>query len=809
MAIENKDGTFTMNQDMSSGQFLNFLFNPFAENFTKEETNDKSLAELESMREGEKQANIVADEYITTGKIPDDWNSELYGDFGQYIAERNKARQKNTLSFSKHVLPLLNETQQNKFYPDLFKDVLKQSGNEDFKRINLSDISRSAQRNEDGSFSYNPSVTTMVPNEDGTFNIRENNITMDGQNERDGGQAIVPGTVTGNDLDVVYDAKKYSLIGTAPAGTEAGINITEQLTSRGLDISDISNDFSIINNPNSPRELVLNTIAKLSDTLDESTDEIQTTGDTEDSLAQTWQQAPGADYKEKLKNFVAGDRVIEVDESKFSKTGFSLDGRNATGAQLLNQLKAAKSYVVDGVKGPYLSGSEFGRPDKSVAKLLDSFFQRGAGQRSAERTKERRTELLGKDYDLQNVEEAFTKEQWNSLNESQKKEAVALLGEMALNNTQTLLSKKIGEIRKGPAGLSTDEARTYITNNKLYRELATADNLNIMLKNPTISEDFKNLSPQDFTNKYTIEKDGKRVIDEAKVLGNEVAPESKVQLNNAISDKQVNEFAKLIKNNDIAGIEKLVNSINISAEDNSALTEALVAVNGDFRKMTAKEADRKIVRKYVLSSLATLPKDAPIRDFLSNISIGTYIETGMLNTQGSQLAKDMASLSDSSKAKYDGTQLFNKNYDELFKIRGQYRTDKIEDQRIAWQDSTKALQGMKAQLGFGTPTQQRAMEAAYKQEVINNLKDFAAAQQPGFWQKLFTLGFAQGGQFKFFGNEVDATAERNDAGKVIGLKIGDIVVEINDMKREFSPEFVNAFVAAANINTDSQRQSSR
>ena len=208
MAIRNKDGTFTANRDMNAGQFLNFLFNPFAENFNTQETNDMSLVELNRMREGELQADTVADEYLTSNKIPDNWNSELYGDFGQYVAERNEAKQKNTLSFSKHVLPLLDETQQNKFYPDLFKDVLKQSGNEDFKRINLSDVSRSAQRNEDGSFSYNPSVTTMAPNQDGTFAIRENGITMDGKNERDGGQAIVPGAVTGNDLDVVYDAKK-------------------------------------------------------------------------------------------------------------------------------------------------------------------------------------------------------------------------------------------------------------------------------------------------------------------------------------------------------------------------------------------------------------------------------------------------------------------------------------------------------------------------------------------------------------------------------------------------------------------------
>ena len=808
MAIRNKDGTFTANRDMNAGQFLNFLFNPFAENFNTQETNDMSLVELNRMREGELQADTVADEYLTSNKIPDNWNSELYGDFGQYVAERNEAKQKNTLSFSKHVLPLLDETQQNKFYPDLFKDVLKQSGNEDFKRINLSDVSRSAQRNEDGSFSYNPSVTTMAPNQDGTFAIRENGITMDGKNERDGGQAIVPGAVTGNDLDVVYDAKKYSLMGTAPAGTEAGVNITNQLTSRGLDISDISNDFSIINNANSPRELVLNTIANLGDSLDTSTDEIKTTGGTGDSLAQTWQQAPGAGYKEKLENFLAGDRVIEVDESKFSKTGFSLDERNATGAQLLNQLKTAKGYVVDGVKGPYLSGSEFNRPDISVSKLLDNIFQRGAGQRVAERKKERRTELLGKDYDLQNVEEAFTKEQWSSLNETQKKEAVALLSEMAVNNTKTLLGEKIGEIKKGPAGLSSDESRTYITNNKLYRDLATADNLNIILKNSEISEDFKNLSPQDFTNKYTIEKDGKRVIDEAKVLGNEVTPESKVQLNNAISDRQVNEFAKLIKNNDIAGIEKLVNSINISAEDNSALTEALVAVNGDFRKMTAKEADRKIVRKYVLSSLATLPKDAPIRPFLTNISIGTYIETGMLNTQGSQLAKDMASQA-SSIPEVEFSQPFSDAYSELRDINKEYRTGKLENPEMKWQESTKALANMKAQMNLGNPAKRLAMRTAYGQEVINSLKEFAASVEPDLWDEITTLTFAKGGQFKLFGNEVDAIAERNDAGEVIGLKIGDTVLTVNDMKGQFSPEFINAFVAAADINTESQRQRNR
>ena len=224
--------------------------------------------------------------------------------------------------------------------------------------------------------------------------------------------------------------------------------------------------------------------------------------------------------------------------------------------------------------------------------------------------------------------------------------------------------------------------------------------------------------------------------------------------------------------------------------------------------MTAKEADRKIVRKYVLSSLATLPKDAPIRPFLTNISIGTYIETGMLNTQGSQLAKDMASQA-SSIPEVEFSQPFSDAYSELRDINKEYRTGKLENPEMKWQESTKALANMKAQMNLGNPAKRLAMRTAYGQEVINSLKEFAASVEPDLWDEITTLTFAKGGQFKLFGNEVDAIAERNDAGEVIGLKIGDTVLTVNDMKGQFSPEFINAFVAAADINTESQRQRNR
>ena len=109
MAIQKKDGTFTMNKDMSGGQFLEFLFNPLAKNYSKKETEGLSLNEVDSMLEGEKQADIAIRQgmlkYEETGQAPTGWNEAAYGDFGTYVAKRNEKKQKGTLTFSEGVLP--------------------------------------------------------------------------------------------------------------------------------------------------------------------------------------------------------------------------------------------------------------------------------------------------------------------------------------------------------------------------------------------------------------------------------------------------------------------------------------------------------------------------------------------------------------------------------------------------------------------------------------------------------------------------------------------------------------------------------
>lgn len=817
MAIQNEDGTFTMNKDMSGSQFLEYLFNPFAKNYSKKETAGLSLNEVNSMLEGERQADIAIKEgvlkYEETGQAPVGWNEATYGDFGAYVAERNKKKQQGTLTFSEGVLPFLNEDQLNKFYPDLFKDVLKQDGNEDFKRINLGDLKGSAQRGEDGKVVYNPSVTTMVPNEDGTFAIRENDVTMDGRNQSDGGESLGAFTVRGSDLDVIYDAKKAKLLQTAPAGTEQGLRMMNQITSRNLTMDDVLNSYNQINSPTTPRETVIQTIAGLSDELETNKQPaegdvsigdttIETKGLGSGSVTQEWDAfkknlSPDSKYGDALNAFMQSEQVIEVDENNYSKKGFTVNGRKLLGTELLDYVRNSKDYVVEGRGSLSVDGQK--NRILSVNQIANQYNSENIPTDTLDRPK----------FNTTNIESLFDKEQWDSLSNSEKKEMFALVGEITSNNTLVLQQEKLDAITKPGPGLSADETRTEIINNTNYRNFFSGTdgqaNINALIKNPEINNDFRNLSPQEFTKKYSV--DGK--LDEKTLVGNEVPPEAKKVLKDVITKKQVDEFAELIEKNDIEGITKLVNSINISEEDNKVLTEALVKAGGDFRKMTQRNADIDIVRSYVLSSLATFPKTAPLAPYLTNISIGTFIETGMLNTQGtalaSQIQQDRRLGATAAQAALDFSDPYEKTLDQLNTVKQKSRTDddsSLGDYRIYFEKVSPLINDLK------TKIQTEADKKDYAQQLIEVMKRFSAEQNPTFWRTVFSLGFARGGRANLFGNDIDVRASKDKEGNITGLIIGDLTYTVDQLRQKygFSDTFINILTAAGDAN---QRQQSR
>lgn len=730
MAIRNEDGTFTMNKDMSGGQFLEYLFNPFAKNYSKKETADLSLNEVNSMLEGERQADIAIKEgilkYEETGQAPVGWNEAAYGDFGAYVAERNKKKQQGTLTFSEGVLPFLNEDQLNKFYPDLFKDALKQDGNEDFKRINLGDLKNSAQRGEDGKVVYNPSVTTMVPNEDGTFAIRENDVTMDGRNQSDGGESLGAFTVRGSDLDVIYDAKKAKLLQTAPAGTEQGLRMMNQITSRNLTMDDVLNSYNQINSPTTPRETVLKLVSGLSDSIEENKET------TEGEAKQEQPTAPQT----------SGENLIDV--------------------------------------------GSYDATDEQIRELTAGYTRKGQGQSG-------RTSSIGsKQTSLTNAlisdRDIIKKLSGKQLNKREKE---------TLRNAQKRFDAGITEARNFDirTNLRTNLESLQGGNKTKYGTLLAKTNFDLIAKNPELRNELRTTSPEEFLQKYTKE-DGS--LDKEKLYGNVVPPEAKKALKNSITKEQVDQFAKLVEANDIEGITKLVNSINISEEDNKVLTEALVKAGGDFRKMTQRNADIDIVRSYVLSSLATFPKTAPLAPYLTNISIGTFIETGMLNTQGtalaSQIQQDRRLNATAAQAALDFSDPYEKTLDQLNTLKQKSRTDddsSLGDYRIYFEKVSPLINDLK------TKIRTEADKKDYAQQLIEVMKRFSAEQNPTFWRTVFSLGFARGGRANLFGNEIDVLADKDKQGNITGLKIGDLTFTVDQLRQKgLSDSFISILVAA-------------
>tara|TARA_Y200000002_G_scaffold69422_2_gene54100 strand:- start:5509 stop:7983 length:2475 start_codon:yes stop_codon:yes gene_type:complete len=811
MAKRNEDGSFTPQSELGFGDKLGQIFG--AVNYTNpKESRNASELEVQEMMfatvDADRAAEEMFQEYQKTGVDPQGYRSNITGmSFGDWYKGYQERKKDGTVDFMKDVAPVLSDNLLDKRHPDMFKEVLKQSGNEDFKRVSVSDLLNSGQV-IDGKTYFDPRVITMEPGEGGTFKVRENAVTADGVNERDGGQSL-DGLITADSITAAYDVKVANLESMSP-GSALGRNLINKLRSLDLDPSDLVNLYQNAANPNVSRERTLEIIDKIGATYSEAERKraeeanavsINTLGAGTDSVTQQWRQISEGTkkYEEAFSKFMESGQVIEVDPNKFSKKGFLVDGENLKGAALIENLKKAKGYLTGELSRPASLQSPY-----DIATGLSVFGASAdntalTATQYAQKPDRVRKELLGKDFTINDIESLFTEAQWNSLSEPEKKEAFALIGEMSTKNISTLVETKLAEIQPGGAGLDTEQARTVIKNNRNYREFfntgTNLKNINAMFKDPEIKADFESLSPQEFATKYSV--DGK--LDTKRLVGNNLSNAAKATLNDVISKDNLKEFKVLAENNDIEGIKKLVSTINISEKQQALLTKELTDTAGDLRQLSITEKNRDLAQQYIMAALATARPDAPIYGFLKDISIGEYATTGLFNSKGAANAKDAASIEASLRSSIpesEFSQPFSDAYSELKDINKEYRTGKLENPEMKWQESTKALSNMKAQMGLGNAAQQLAMRTAYAQEVINSLKEFVASVKPNLWEEITTLTFAEGGQFKLFGNQVDAIAERNENGKIIGLRIGDTVTTINEMTGQFSPEFINALVAA-------------
>jgi len=300
MARLNPDGSFTPQSQLDFGDKLGQLFgtvnftNPKeARNITDTEMQEMMFATVDADRAAEE----MFEEYQKTGADPQGYRSNITGmNFGDWYAGYQQRKKDGTVDFMKDIAPVLSDNLLDRRHPDLFREVLKQSGNEDFKRISVSDLLNSGQF-INGEAYFDPRVITMEPGEGGTFKVRENAVTSDGVNERDGGQSL-EGLITSGDITAAYDVKVANLESMSP-GSALGRNLINKLRSLNLDPSDLSNLYEDAANPSVSRERTLEIIdeigAKYSEAErkraeDANAVSINTLGTGTDSVTQQWRQ---------------------------------------------------------------------------------------------------------------------------------------------------------------------------------------------------------------------------------------------------------------------------------------------------------------------------------------------------------------------------------------------------------------------------------------------------------------------------------------------------------------------------------------
>ncbi len=841
MAIKRPDGSFTLQSETTLGQQLGQVFGTV--NFTSEaKAKEASRAEIFSMMtaktDAEKAADAMFEEYEKTGVDPVGYRSNVTGmDFGEwYVGFQKRKSEGQGTDFMKDIVPVLSDDLLDERHPDMFKELLKQSGNEDFKRISVSDLINSAQF-LDGKAYFDPRVITMAPGEDGGFKVRENQITTDGANQRDGGLPM-DGYVTADHINAAYDTKVVNLDNMAP-GSAIARDLFNKIQSLDLDPDELMQYYAGALDPATDRETTLANIDALAAKYNEKEiakrkEQISNTtnvlGEGTDSVTQQWaqilEQSRGkdgkTDYKVAVANFLESPQVIDVDENNFSETGFLVDAgkysmfgpQELKGDSLLNSLRLTKDYLTGERGRPFLARAGIGpgaggfAPNafETLISDLDKLLNRGIATKQAKAKDTIRSNLMEMDFTANNIENYFSKEQWDSFDEPQKKEAFALIGQISNNNVVTTVQDKLAEVKPGVRGLDKEGARTWIKNNKNYKEFFNLDssegknNIQAMFKDPEIRADFENLNPQDFANKYSV--DGK--LDTKKLVGNKLSNEAVVTLNKVISKDQVEEFKELVANNDIEGIQKLAATLNISDEDQKTLIKELADTGGDLRQLSTTKQKLDLANKYIMAAMSTVKAGDPLTVQLAGINLGEYITSGMFNSDGINAAKAKSDMLKAATETYQAatdaelSPGFRAAETEVNKYIMKFSEGEMDSEDF-FRNSTTQLNRMRAAWESTANGADRVKaQKVYESNYIDFIKRWIAEVEPNWWQTISSFGFARGGTFLIGGREIPGKVVIDEAtGKATGIRINDVLLEAKDLEGEAADQFKRALVAVS------------
>ena len=736
-------------------------------------------------------------EWLASGKTQDQWNTF-----------RNQEKDKSLTGFtaSKYITMYGKDKFLQNLPADTAKETLSTFQDKETGQFKFFDPFNSpTYKNEDGEEVTDVNVRTATMGEDGTAKMRTNNLTADGSNQRDSED---PGMALDNSqLDAFFELARLE------KAKKSGGRITESLKRLDQELLNEQNlniDEAILSGD---RKVTLDAAEKIANYFKEKGISVKdtTTGErfsADDSVTAAADQA-SADAMPNLEGALSGSTVNPANPAVVKAN------------EIVTSYKRGDNINVEELAGGLSKGFQktFTRDFNSSQTRADAARTRIAAleqnrEKDGELSKGDQQKLAGAKRQLErslDSQERLVERVKNNIESDAKTYRERVAGDQSkLTEDLDRVNFNLTVESVSPAGkekLLTEQGDTlkkFLTGKHLdtpgsektvvNQVLASKGNdLKAIQGNGPLMEDLKNLSGAELNQKY-MNQDGS--LNTEAIYGKEYEPEVESILKKTVSNKQIADFVSAVKSGDQEKIDAVVDSINISEEDERQLTSVITqsASGANYARGAQGPGGRGKARAFAIIAMSTMDKSSPEYKRLTSAPYLSMIETGrftgdQLDYQSkiynnARLDRAMRGVSDPVKVEIDQVR------DMIVDFGTDEDSPLFENAQALFRNVSPRLSAAKGQMT--NAADQRAV-LTYTMEMM---KKFQQTLEPSTFQKIFSLGFARGGKVNMFGEniDIDPIIQGNE---LVGFRSGSAKIMLNDAAQDFDPKFINALKAIA------------
>lgn len=739
------------------------------------------------------QDETPPEEWLASGKTQDQWSKF-----------RNQEKDKSLTGFtaSKYITMYGKDKFLQNLPADTAKETLSTFQDKETGQFKFFDPFNSpTYKNEAGEEVTDINVRTATMGEDGTAKMRTNNLTADGSNQKDSED---PGmSVDNSQLDAFFELARLE------KAKKSGGRITESLKRLDQELLNEQNldiDEAILSGD---RSVTLNAAEKIANYFKEKGISVKdtTTGErfsADDSVTAEANQASAdampnlegtfsgaivnpanpdvVKAKEIVDSYQRGDNVNVEELAMGLSKGFRVPFKNQFNNNQ-TRIDGARLRIAELEEKKRENNGTLSEKDQ---QRLDTAEKRLAiGVRAQERFINKVRDNI--ESDSKKYREKVAGDQSKLTEDLDRANFSLTVESVSPAGRERLLTQQGDTLKKFLTGkhLDTPGSEKTVVNQVLASK---GNDLKAIQSNGPLMEDLKNLSGAELNQKY-MKEDG--TLNTEAIYGKEYEPEVESILKKTVSKKQIADFVSAVKSGDQEKIDAVIDSINISEEDERQLTSIITqsASGANYAKGAQGPGGRGKARAFAMIAMATMDKSSPEYKRLISGPYLSMIETGRFT--GDQLAyqskiynnarldRQMRGVSDPVKKEIDVVR------NMIVDFGTKEDSPLFENPQALFRNVSARISAAKQQ---STNTADQRAVLSYTMEM---LKKFQQTLKPSTFQEIFSLGFAKGGKLNMFGENIDIEPIIK-GNELIGFRSGSAEIELNDAAQDFDPRFINA-----------------